>query len=57
MPNNTPMRVRRTSAELTRYRATEFGGAGIRVNGVGSGPVRTQGTEPLPAATGDAITR
>jgi len=35
---------------LTRYWATEFGGAGIRVNGVASGPVRTPGTEPLLAA-------
>ncbi|MCO5997658.1 SDR family oxidoreductase [Actinoallomurus sp. WRP9H-5] len=40
---------------LTRLWATEFGGAGIRVNGVAAGPVRTQGTEPLPAAVGDAM--
>jgi NAD(P)-dependent dehydrogenase (short-subunit alcohol dehydrogenase family) len=40
---------------LTRYWATEFGGAGIRVNGVASGPVRTQGTEPLLAAHADAM--
>jgi NAD(P)-dependent dehydrogenase (short-subunit alcohol dehydrogenase family) len=40
---------------LTRYWATEFGGAGIRVNGVASGPVRTPGTEPLLAAAGDAM--
>jgi NAD(P)-dependent dehydrogenase (short-subunit alcohol dehydrogenase family) len=42
---------------LTRYWATEFGGAGLRVNGVASGPVRTPGTEPLLAATGDALGR
>jgi NAD(P)-dependent dehydrogenase (short-subunit alcohol dehydrogenase family) len=40
---------------LTRYWATEFGGAGLRVNGVASGPVRTPGTEPLLAAVGDAM--
>lgn len=40
---------------LTRYWATEFGAAGIRVNGVASGPVRTLGTESLLAATGDAM--
>ncbi|WP_249998321.1 SDR family NAD(P)-dependent oxidoreductase [Actinoplanes sp. M2I2] len=40
---------------LTRYWATEFGGAGIRVNGVSSGPVRTPGTAPLLAAVGDAM--
>jgi NAD(P)-dependent dehydrogenase (short-subunit alcohol dehydrogenase family) len=40
---------------LTRYWATEFGGAGVRVNGVASGPVRTPGTEPLMAAAGDAM--
>ncbi|WP_410667741.1 SDR family NAD(P)-dependent oxidoreductase [Amycolatopsis sp. cmx-4-68] len=40
---------------LTRYWATEFGGAGLRVNGVASGPVRTPGTEPLLAAAGDAM--
>jgi NAD(P)-dependent dehydrogenase (short-subunit alcohol dehydrogenase family) len=40
---------------LTRYWATEFGGAGIRVNGVASGPVRTPGTEPLLAAFPDAM--
>ncbi|WP_410566209.1 SDR family NAD(P)-dependent oxidoreductase [Amycolatopsis sp. cmx-4-61] len=42
---------------LTRYWATEFGGAGIRVNAVRSGPVRTPGTEPLLAAVGDAANR
>ncbi|MEU8610379.1 SDR family oxidoreductase [Actinoplanes sp. NPDC048791] len=35
---------------LTRYWATEFGRAGVRVNGVASGPVRTPGTAPLLAA-------
>ena len=40
---------------LTRYWATEFGAAGIRVNGVASGPVRTPGTEPMLAAVGDAV--
>ncbi|GAA3917193.1 SDR family NAD(P)-dependent oxidoreductase [Actinoplanes auranticolor] len=40
---------------LTRYWATEFGGAGIRVNGVASGPVRTPGTAPLLAAFPDAM--
>jgi NAD(P)-dependent dehydrogenase (short-subunit alcohol dehydrogenase family) len=40
---------------LTRYWATEFGGAGVRVNGVASGPVRTPGTEPLLAAAGPAM--
>jgi NAD(P)-dependent dehydrogenase (short-subunit alcohol dehydrogenase family) len=40
---------------LTRYWATEFGGAGIRVNGVSSGPVRTPGTAPLLAAHADAM--
>ncbi|WP_433720214.1 SDR family NAD(P)-dependent oxidoreductase [Actinoplanes sp. CA-051413] len=40
---------------LTRYWATEFGGAGIRVNGVSSGPVRTPGTAPLLAAYPDAM--
>ncbi|MGW4946916.1 SDR family NAD(P)-dependent oxidoreductase [Actinoplanes sp. NPDC004185] len=40
---------------LTRYWATEFGGAGIRVNGVASGPVRTPGTAPLLAAYPDAM--
>ncbi|TQS40388.1 SDR family NAD(P)-dependent oxidoreductase [Cryptosporangium phraense] len=40
---------------LTRYWATEFGGAGVRVNGVSSGPVRTSGTEPLLAAFPDAL--
>lgn len=40
---------------LTRYWATEFGGAGIRVNGVASGPVRTPGTKDLLAAAGDAM--
>ena len=40
---------------LTRYWATEFGAAGIRVNGVSSGPVRTPGTAPLLAAVGDAM--
>lgn len=42
---------------LTRYWATEFGGAGVRVNGVASGPVRTAGTEPLLAAFADAMDR
>ena len=40
---------------LTRYWATEFGGSGIRVNGVASGPVRTPGTADLLAAAGDAM--
>jgi NAD(P)-dependent dehydrogenase (short-subunit alcohol dehydrogenase family) len=40
---------------LTRYWATEFGAAGIRVNGVSSGPVRTPGTEPLLAAFPDSV--
>jgi NAD(P)-dependent dehydrogenase (short-subunit alcohol dehydrogenase family) len=40
---------------LTRYWATEFGGAGVRVNGVASGPVRTPGTAPLLAAHADAM--
>jgi NAD(P)-dependent dehydrogenase (short-subunit alcohol dehydrogenase family) len=40
---------------LTRYWATEFGGAGVRVNGVSSGPVRTPGTAPLLAAYPDAM--
>jgi len=40
---------------LTRYWATEFGGSGIRVNGIASGPVRTPGTEPLLAANPDAM--
>jgi NAD(P)-dependent dehydrogenase (short-subunit alcohol dehydrogenase family) len=42
---------------LTRYWATEFGAAGIRVNGVASGPVRTLGTAPLLAAHADAMDR
>jgi NAD(P)-dependent dehydrogenase (short-subunit alcohol dehydrogenase family) len=40
---------------FTHYWATEFGGHGIRVNGVASGPVRTMGTASLLAATGDAM--
>ncbi|MBL7258563.1 SDR family NAD(P)-dependent oxidoreductase [Paractinoplanes lichenicola] len=40
---------------LTRYWATEFGGAGLRVNGVSSGPVRTPGTEPMLEAFPDAM--
>lgn len=40
---------------LTRYWATEFGSAGIRVNGVASGPVRTPGTQPMLDAVGDAM--
>ncbi|MEV6637549.1 SDR family oxidoreductase [Actinoplanes sp. NPDC051470] len=40
---------------LTRYWATEFGGAGVRVNGVASGPVRTPGTAPMLAAFPDAM--
>ena len=40
---------------LTRYWATEFGAAGIRVNGVSSGPARTPGTASLLAAHGDAL--
>lgn len=40
---------------LTRYWATEFGAAGVRVNGVSSGPVRTPGSGPLLEATGDAM--
>jgi NAD(P)-dependent dehydrogenase (short-subunit alcohol dehydrogenase family) len=40
---------------LTRYWATEFGSAGVRVNGVASGPVRTPGTAPLLAAHADAM--
>jgi NAD(P)-dependent dehydrogenase (short-subunit alcohol dehydrogenase family) len=40
---------------LTRYWATEFGGAGVRINGVSSGPVRTPGTAPLLAAYPDAM--
>ncbi|WP_305789731.1 SDR family NAD(P)-dependent oxidoreductase [Symbioplanes lichenis] len=40
---------------LTRYWATEFGPAGLRVNGIAAGPVRTRGTEPMLAAVGDAI--
>ena len=40
---------------LTRYWATEFGAAGIRVNGVSSGPVRTPGTAPMLAANADAM--
>lgn len=40
---------------LTRYWATEFGAAGIRVNAVASGPVRTPGTESMLAAAGDAM--
>jgi NAD(P)-dependent dehydrogenase (short-subunit alcohol dehydrogenase family) len=39
---------------LTHYWATEFGGAGIRVNGISSGPVRTRGAEPLLAAFPEA---
>ncbi|WP_426512507.1 SDR family NAD(P)-dependent oxidoreductase [Dactylosporangium sp. McL0621] len=35
---------------LTRSWATEFGAAGVRVNGVSPGPVRTEGSEPLIAA-------
>jgi NAD(P)-dependent dehydrogenase (short-subunit alcohol dehydrogenase family) len=42
---------------LTRYWATEFGAAGIRVNGVASGPVRNLGTAPLLAAHADAMDR
>jgi NAD(P)-dependent dehydrogenase (short-subunit alcohol dehydrogenase family) len=40
---------------LTRYWATEFGAAGVRVNGVASGPVRTPGTAPLLAAHADVM--
>jgi NAD(P)-dependent dehydrogenase (short-subunit alcohol dehydrogenase family) len=40
---------------LTRYWATEFGGAGLRINGVASGPVRTPGTAPLLDAYPDAM--
>ncbi|GIF25526.1 NAD(P)-dependent dehydrogenase (short-subunit alcohol dehydrogenase family) [Actinoplanes tereljensis] len=32
---------------LTRSWATEFGAAGVRVNGVSPGPVRTAGTEQM----------
>ncbi|MDR7275489.1 NAD(P)-dependent dehydrogenase (short-subunit alcohol dehydrogenase family) [Catenuloplanes atrovinosus] len=42
---------------LTRYWATEFGAAGIRVNGVRSGPVRTEGTAPLLSANAEAMDR
>lgn len=37
---------------LTRSWATEFGAAGVRVNGVSPGPVRTAGTTEM---LGDAI--
>jgi NAD(P)-dependent dehydrogenase (short-subunit alcohol dehydrogenase family) len=40
---------------LTRYWATEFGGAGLRVNGIASGPVRTPGTAPLLDAYPEAM--
>ncbi|MFG1603205.1 SDR family NAD(P)-dependent oxidoreductase [Actinoplanes sp. NPDC049265] len=42
---------------LTRYWATEFGAAGIRVNSVASGPVRTPGTEPMFSAFPEAMDR
>lgn len=32
---------------LTRSWATEFGGSGVRVNGVSPGPVHTDGTEQM----------
>jgi NAD(P)-dependent dehydrogenase (short-subunit alcohol dehydrogenase family) len=40
---------------LTRYWATEFGGAGIRVNAIALGPVRTRGTEALLDASPGAM--
>jgi NAD(P)-dependent dehydrogenase (short-subunit alcohol dehydrogenase family) len=40
---------------FTHYWASEFGGHGIRVNAVASGPVRTQGTESMLGAAGDAM--
>lgn len=40
---------------LTRYWATEFGGAGVRVNAVSSGPVRTPGTAPMMDAFPEAM--
>jgi NAD(P)-dependent dehydrogenase (short-subunit alcohol dehydrogenase family) len=39
---------------FAQYWASEFGGYGIRVNTVASGPVRTPGTASLLEATGDA---
>jgi NAD(P)-dependent dehydrogenase (short-subunit alcohol dehydrogenase family) len=41
---------------LAQYWASEFGGYGIRVNTVASGPVRTPGTAPLLEAVGDDVT-
>jgi NAD(P)-dependent dehydrogenase (short-subunit alcohol dehydrogenase family) len=40
---------------FTHYWASEFGGYGIRVNAVASGPVRTLGTASMLAAAGDAM--
>jgi NAD(P)-dependent dehydrogenase (short-subunit alcohol dehydrogenase family) len=55
-PNGAAYGASKAALEtLTRYWATEFGGAGIRVNAVRSGPVRTPGTEPLLATVGDAM--
>ncbi|WP_432838319.1 SDR family NAD(P)-dependent oxidoreductase [Dactylosporangium sp. CA-092794] len=40
---------------LTRYWATEFGGSGIRVNGIAPGVVRTPGMEHVLAVQGDVM--
>jgi len=40
---------------LTRSWATEFGGRGVRVNGVSPGPVRTDGTEQMLGGNADVL--
>ena len=42
---------------LTRSWATEFGAAGVRVNGVSPGPVRTAGTEEMLGANVEVLGR
>jgi NAD(P)-dependent dehydrogenase (short-subunit alcohol dehydrogenase family) len=40
---------------MTRCWATEFGPAGVRVNAVSPGPIRTEGTEPFGPALDDLV--
>jgi NAD(P)-dependent dehydrogenase (short-subunit alcohol dehydrogenase family) len=51
----SPTTPSRNSRLRPRSNTTEFGGAGVRVNGVASGPVRSPGTVSLLAAHADAM--